>query len=308
MKIWLSKSSEVPVQEQLRVQVILGIVSADLTPGERLPSTSQLARQFRLHPNTIRAAYRGLANHGWIEWRQGSGFYVRVFDRGTGIDASFDLDRLISGFYEVARTRGHTLNEIQSRILRWLSSKPPNHVLVIEPESELRKILVAEIKAQLNVNVIGFGMDVCSQPGALVGAACVALYDHAEQIRALLSPEISCSFMHSRSIPKTLAGEAKPGPDTLFIVISRWPDFLRWARTTLVAVGIDPSALDLRDARHDKWQRGLTSSSFVITDSLIATQLPSGCQPHVFKLIADDSIAALRDQLHAPDRQQIHPE
>src|ERR1051326_4203773 len=78
MKLWLSKSSEVPIQVQLTTQFVLGIVSADLAPGERLPSTSELARRFNIHANTIRAAYRELAQRGWVDWRQGSGFYVRA--------------------------------------------------------------------------------------------------------------------------------------------------------------------------------------------------------------------------------------
>ena len=297
MKIWLSKSSEVPIQEQLSTQLILGIVSADLMPGERLPSTSRLARQFHLHPNTVRAAYRDLSHRGWLEWRQGSGFYVKAFDGKRTADPAMDLDRLISTFFDVARTRGHSLAEIQSRITRWFSVQPPDHVLVIEPEPELREILIAEIKTQVKLPVTGCGIDECSQSRKALGAACVALYDHAGQVRSTLPPEVTCLFLHSRSIPKTLSRESRPDRDTLFTVISRWPDFLHWARTTLVAVGIDPKALDLRDAREKGWQRGLTAHSFIITDSLLAAQMPNGCRPRVFQLIADESLAELRTQL-----------
>ncbi len=59
----------------------------------------------------------------------------------------------------------------------------------------------------------------------------------AAQVRTVLPPEISSVFLHSRSIAKTLAAESKPPRDTLFTIISRWPDFLHWTRTTLVAVG-----------------------------------------------------------------------
>ena len=73
MRIWLSKTSAVSLQEQLKTQIVLGIVSADLPPGERLPSTSEIGRRFRIHPNTVRAAYRALAAAGWVDRRQGSG-------------------------------------------------------------------------------------------------------------------------------------------------------------------------------------------------------------------------------------------
>ena len=48
MRIWLSKSSEVPLREQLATQIILGIVSNDLKSGQKLPSTRELARRFDL--------------------------------------------------------------------------------------------------------------------------------------------------------------------------------------------------------------------------------------------------------------------
>ena len=47
--------------EVIHTQIILGILSDDLSPGQRLPSTRELARRFHLHPNTISAGYRQLA-------------------------------------------------------------------------------------------------------------------------------------------------------------------------------------------------------------------------------------------------------
>jgi GntR family transcriptional regulator len=43
----------------------LAILSGDLEPGEHLPSTRELARRFRVHPNTISAGYRQLVREGW---------------------------------------------------------------------------------------------------------------------------------------------------------------------------------------------------------------------------------------------------
>ncbi len=76
MRLWLSKSSDVPLREQLTTQIMLGIVSDDLRAGQRLPSTRELARRFRIHANTVSAAYRELAKQGWLEFRRGSGVYV----------------------------------------------------------------------------------------------------------------------------------------------------------------------------------------------------------------------------------------
>src|SRR4030095_5390412 len=130
----------------------------------------------------------------------------------------------------------------------------------------------------------------CKDSRKLTGGFCVALYDHAEEIRNVLPAEIPCLFLRSRSVAGRLAGESRPSRETLITIASRWSDFLSWARTTLVAVGIDPDSLDLRDARRKGWDRGLTKLSFIITDTLLARALPKGCRPHVFPLIADHSI------------------
>ena len=70
MRLWLSKNSEVPLREQLATQIILGIISEDLKPDQRLPSTREIARRFSIHSNTVSAAYRDLAERGWVEARR----------------------------------------------------------------------------------------------------------------------------------------------------------------------------------------------------------------------------------------------
>jgi GntR family transcriptional regulator len=301
MKIWLSKGSHVPIQEQLKAQLVLGIVSGDLAAGERLPSTTQLSRRFQIHPNTVRAAYRELVDRAWLEWRQGSGFYVKALDVELDLNPEIDLDRLIATFIKVTRDRGFTLHAVQSGLARWFSLQPPDHVLVVEPDIELRAILMAEIKDVVSIRVEGMGLEEHSAPSTFLGAMCVALYDHSEALRRMLPPETARLLLHSCSIPKRLSGERRPAPGDVITIVSRWPDFLRWARATLVAVGIDPEALDLRDARTDRWRRGLTASSFIITDSLMARSLPHGCRPRIFQIIAPESIAALNSLLAAAE-------
>src|ERR1051325_10212815 len=108
MRIWLSKNSEVPVREQLATQIVLGIVSRDLKPGQRLPSTRELARRFSIHSNTVSAAYRDLAGRGWVELRRGSGIYVREHPGGERpVGEGLELDQLISAFLQTARERGY---------------------------------------------------------------------------------------------------------------------------------------------------------------------------------------------------------
>lgn len=109
MRLWLSKNGEVPLREQLVRQVMLGVLSGDLGPGHRLPSTRELARRFRIHSNTVSAAYRDLERRGWLESRKGSGVYVRpLTDEAPrpATDPRLELDQLISAFLVLARGCG----------------------------------------------------------------------------------------------------------------------------------------------------------------------------------------------------------
>jgi GntR family transcriptional regulator len=296
MRLWLSKNSEVPIREQLTTQIMLGVVSGDLKPGQRLPSTRELARRFHIHANTVSAAYGELERRGWLDSRKGSGVYVREFSKDRELDAEFELDRLISAFLARARDGGHSLGDVQERVKRWLEFQPPDHFLVIESDDELREILVAEIEEATGFRVRGLSLERCVRDGLPAGAMAVALYgQEAEGARAALRADTNrMILLHSRSVPESLAGAQRPRADALIAVVSRWPEFLRWARTVLVAAGIDPTALNFRDAREAGWQRGLTSSAFVIADALTARRLPPNCTPRVFRMIADSSLDELR--------------
>jgi DNA-binding transcriptional regulator YhcF (GntR family) len=69
VRLWFAPGSDVPLYRQLVTQVVLAILSGDLKPGERLPSTRELARRFAIHPNTISAGYREWDREGWTETR-----------------------------------------------------------------------------------------------------------------------------------------------------------------------------------------------------------------------------------------------
>jgi len=300
MKLWLSKSTDVPLQEQLSTQVVLGIVSGDLTPDERLPSSLELARRFKVHPNTVRACYRGLARDGWIQWKRGSGFYVR--DRGAeGRPDPGGLDHLISSFLTSVQRRGYSAADIQSRLRERLNVQRPNRILVLEANAELREILVAEIREHVSLTVDGVVPGRSGRP-IPEGVLCVALFDHARSVRAALPPEESCVFLRSNSVPKTLSREKKPQSEMLICVASRWPDFLRWARTTLTAVGISRAAIELRDGRVDGWDRGLAAYNLVVTDSVLGRMLPQSPRLRIFRIIADDSLQELRERINSGSR------
>ncbi len=297
MRLWLSKSSEVPLREQLASQIILGITSADLKPGQKLPSTRELARRFQIHANTVITTYRELEERGWIELRQGSGAYVREKTTRTENpeDGKLALDQLTTSFLQQVRGRGYSMQEIKASLQYWLDLQPPDHILVIDPDEALCAILMAEIEEATEWPVQGATVAGCSDLKRFIGALPVALYSRAEAVRAALPGNANCHLVHLNSVPAAMKGKERPAPDALIAVVSGWPDFLRWAHAILVAVGIEDAALNMRLTDEQGWQRGLRECAFVIADMLTAKVITRDLDTRVFRLIADSSLAELRD-------------
>lgn len=291
MRLWISKNSEVPIREQLVTQIVLGIVSNDLKVAERLPSTRELARRYDIHANTVSAAYRELASRGWVEFRKGSGVYVRARS-DEPVDNRLALDQLIGRFFRNLREDGYSLAEIKAGVQRSLSVQRPDHFLLLEPDPELREILVAEISTATKVKIRGAGPDDLEDA---TGAVPLVLYGHLERYADRIKPETDLLVLHSASVVESMRGQTRPSPEALVAIVSRWPEFLRWARTMLVAAGLDPDALSFRDGRDRSWEKGLRSATFVITDSLMAPRIPAGCEVKVFRVLAESSLREVRD-------------
>ena len=290
MKLWISKNSEVPVAEQLTTQIMLAVNSGELRPNQKLPSTREVARRFALHSNTINAAYRDLARRGWLHFKKGSGVYVRRLAGEAPLDGKLQLDQLISTFIRMAREQGFTLAEIRSRVKGWLDFQPPDHFLVIEPDPELRRILLAEIREATGFPVRGIGLEPCSDPDVLEGAAAVAMYGRADELKEVLPLDVSCLMLRSGSAAEL--GNIKARSGLPVAIVSRWSDFLRWARAVLIARGVEPEQVSSHDARQKNWRKGLPSG-VAVTDAVTANQLPARCRPILLKVISQSSLQEL---------------
>ena len=292
MQLWFARGSQVSIREQLVTQVVLGILGDDLAPGQRLPSTRELARRFHLHPNTVSAGYRQLARERWVENRRGSGVFVRANKPEVPISSAIALDQMIASLFRSARKQGVSLPALRSRLRQWLELQPPDHFLLVEPDEELRRIVTAEIAQAVTFPVMSCGLEDC--PKALAGSIPVVLPNRLATVRQALPDGTELLALRFRSVPSSL-GQWLPAPSGALVgVASKWPEFLKLERTMLSAAGFHPDSLVLRDARKPTWQRGLKQTAAVVCDSVTAKELPAGCRSIPFSLLAESSIDELR--------------
>jgi GntR family transcriptional regulator len=230
----------------------------------------------------------------WVEFRHGSGVYVRDKKPKVTLSSSLLLDQLIANLFRAARDSGAPSSEVRARLRQWLELQPPDHFLVVEPTQELREILVLEMRKALKLPVEGCGLQECGAPGVLDGAILVALPNKLPMLRPLLPEGTELLMLQVSSVPASLAGWLPAPSDALVGVASKWPEFLKLARIVLNAAGFHPDNLVLRDARKPRWQRGLEQTAAVICDVVTASLPPKDCLVISCPVLSESSLAELQ--------------
>jgi DNA-binding transcriptional regulator YhcF (GntR family) len=302
MQLWFARDTEVPLRQQPVTQVILSIVCDELRPGQRLPSTRELARRFHIHPNTISSAYRQLQRERWLEVRRGSGVYVRTSKPKDPLSPELAVDRLIRQLFLSAGQLGIEHPIVRHRVKYWLEAEPPDHVLLIEPDMELRRILMSEMSSALKLPVVGGGLTALTPP-RLKRSIVVSLSRCADEVREKLPAGVELVPLQLNSVTAALIKWLPAPKNVLLGVASRWPQFLKSASTMLIAAGFERDAVFFRDARKSGWRTGLDQAAAVVCDSVTAAQLPKKFRIISFPLLSDSS----RDELRRRQEAIGHP-
>jgi GntR family transcriptional regulator len=303
MRLWLNRTGQVSLREQLITQIILGILSREMLPGHRLPSTRELARRFGIHANTASAAYGELEQQGWVEFRHGSGVFVRSTRPSAPPSPELAVDQLIGELAARARKLGAPEALVRERLRRWLSFEPPARWLLIEPDPELRRLVLFEMEQELALPVSGCAPEECfvadiPNHSILDRAIPAVLPSKAAMVRQLLPAGTNLTVLEVQPVSPELQTYLQKylpehGSDLVGIA-SRWSEFQRIARTMLIAAGIPPESLLIRDAARPGWKRGLEAASAVVCDAVTAAELPQKCFPLTFRLLGEGAFNHLR--------------
>jgi GntR family transcriptional regulator len=187
---------------------------------------------------------------------------------------------------------------LRTHLQRWLSFEPPARWLLIEPDPELRRIVLFELEPQLALPVAGCSPDDCANPEIFDRALPCVLPSKAANVRKLMPAGTELTVLEIHPVaPELQAHLARYRPEhsiELVGIVSRWGDFQRIARTMLIAAGLPPEGLLVRDASRPGWKRGLEATIGVVCDAATAAELPRGCHPLVFTLLGEAAFKHLR--------------
>lgn len=96
-EIAVNRAAREPLSEQLAAAIEARIATGLLSPGDRLPTTRELAARLRLNRGTVQGAYRQLSSSGLIAGRVGSGtVVVGALREGEELDVPSLLSRRAS--------------------------------------------------------------------------------------------------------------------------------------------------------------------------------------------------------------------
>lgn len=294
MDIRISKQSEVPVRRQLTEQIVYLIATEKLKPGQALPSVRELARRLKIHHNTVSHAYQELVRRTWLVWRRGSRVVVRSPAGAERPAGALGLDDLINDVIREARKRGHSLQALRERFRARLLAEPPDHILVVDQEPGLQRLLQAEIRESL-----GWPVECCAREdlarGLAIGALVVVPQYAIEDVEPLVPKDrftISVAFSSADEHVERIRRLKEP---SVIGVVSVSANFLKTARSLLApALGRRHSLCEFLLPLKDP--DSLRGADMIFCDSIALAQVQNSKAVH-YRLVASASLEYLASAL-----------
>jgi len=298
MDIRISKESAIPLRQQLAEQIVFHIATGKLQPGQALPSVRELARRLKIHHNTVSEAYQDLIRRMWLVGRRGTRVTVRALEEGVRARAASGLDDLINTLIRVAREQGYSLQSLRERVRELLLGQPPDHILVVEADAGLRRLLREEIRAAINWPVeVCSRVELAANPGLGIGALAVAAHYAIPDVNPLLPkdrPAIPLAYGAADEHVELIRQRREP---SVMAVVSVSEGFLQTAyRVLATAAGsrhvLQQFLLPLPNAK------ALAAVDLVFADSIAMKEIKHrGVVP--YRLITPDSLTYLAGALRA---------
>ena len=117
-------TSGVPVYRQIIDQILGGIGTGTIKPGDQLPTVRQLAVDLAINPNTVVRAYRELEIRGVLDTQQGVGTFVTTVPvEPDDAERQRQLDQLVGEFIARAGGAGFSAEVLIERMCEFLADQ-----------------------------------------------------------------------------------------------------------------------------------------------------------------------------------------
>lgn len=117
MHIIIQNSIQPPIYEQITRQIKELITHGELQAGAPLPSVRALAKELRISALTVKKAYDGLEQEGFVTTVHGKGSFVAGVGKGLlDEEARKELERSLEAITRTAQRIGVSKEELKSLI------------------------------------------------------------------------------------------------------------------------------------------------------------------------------------------------
>lgn len=239
LNLFIHRESDVPIQDQLVAQVGQLVASGALPSGQKLPSVRGMADRLGIHPQTVLAAYRTLAERGVLTITRGSGVKVSEFSATQGTwREGVALSAMAAYFVAQARARGHDDPAILAACSRALAPAPIQRLVVVNPHPDLQRIYARELSRAVACPVTGVTPEevVARGPDGFPDACLLTSTNFATRLNEMVRPDQPRVFFRLASTDPLIAIARSLRPDQMMALVSSSERFLFLFRELLSTV------------------------------------------------------------------------
>jgi len=218
---------------------------------------------------------------------------VRADGKSAEWTTGDDVDDLINATIRVARKQGYSLQALRERVRTRLLAEPPDHVLVVEEEPGLRRLMQEEIGGALKQPVEGCSLtNLAAHPGLAIGALTVAAQYVIGEVDALVPKSLPAIPLAFGVVDEHIQLLKKLQHPSIIAVVSVSAAFLQTARSLLApALGRRHTMQDFRFPLDDP--KSVRAADLVFADSVARPHVKHSNVFH-YGLIAPGSLEYVR--------------
>lgn len=146
------------IADLLRRRVRLGLHAGSLAPGDRLPSTRELALDFEVDHRVVVAAYHQLVAEGLVEMRPRGGIYVANISPGA-VREPMPPERWLHGVFMQGRARDMSMRGVIDA-LRRATETVRLRAVVIHAIADQRTGMCSELEEDYGFETTGVNTDM----------------------------------------------------------------------------------------------------------------------------------------------------
>ncbi|MBV9609627.1 MAG: GntR family transcriptional regulator [Acidobacteria bacterium] len=189
--ICIDRNSSVPLHEQIKDRIKLGLALGTLRPGDNLPSIRQLDEKLHIGTTVIRRSYRELADIGILDLQHGRGVFIKngIHSQAAAMVREYDvLYNLISRELNHANLVPATFARfVYGRILDAERQTPS--IAIVEDSKSIATDYAAQLSQEWQVPISSFTLEELRHLPPLRRAdlrRVITSYYHIDEVREIM--------------------------------------------------------------------------------------------------------------------------